>query len=363
MFTVARKIRSKYYTRFMRESSVKSQLIQMMLVLCVILCLHIYAMIYFEGLTLGDSIWLTFTSATTVGYGDLSAKTFEGRIATIILLYIGGIAIFAQVFTKYFDHYQDVKKRMLKGDWSWQMENHIVFLNSSKDINEEYFYRSILGLRQSHTEVSQAPIIIVCEYFTKALPERLRELNVVHVSKPLANKETLESASIHKAHTVVIFSCDGLDSVSDSLNFELIHRLRDSGVKARIIVEVVNDEKRPIFKKIGANNVLRPIRCYPEHIMRAIIAPGTEQIIESLFDSGGEECIRYPLEIEAKWLDIVQRFIQSDFGVPVGYEEVTGKIVNCPSSREFIKARAIFTIVHQENIKTPMQIKNLMRGI
>ncbi len=47
---------------------------------------HTLAMMAFEELALGDAVWLTATTMTTVGYGDLSASTAAGRWSTVILV-------------------------------------------------------------------------------------------------------------------------------------------------------------------------------------------------------------------------------------------------------------------------------------
>ena len=54
--------------------------------------------------TYTDSLWFCFASATSIGYGDISAVTHVGRIITVILsIYsIGVIAIFTAVVTSFF---------------------------------------------------------------------------------------------------------------------------------------------------------------------------------------------------------------------------------------------------------------------
>ena len=52
--------------------------------------------------------------------------------------------------------------------------------------------------------------------------------------------------------------------------------------------------------------MLRPVRTYPEILIRTILAPGSEAIIETLFNSVGEECIRFDLAIEMSWLDVIE---------------------------------------------------------
>ena len=54
-----------------------------------------------EQLSLIDSLYLTVTTVSTVGYGDVVAKTMAGRIFTIILILFGvGSAFY--VFTTIF---------------------------------------------------------------------------------------------------------------------------------------------------------------------------------------------------------------------------------------------------------------------
>lgn len=348
-----------------RKSMIKGhstgkQLVKMLILLGLVLLIHVIAMMYFENMSLGNAIWLTMTSATTVGYGDLSAKTLEGRTATILLLYVGGIAVLAQVAAMYFEYHSEVRDNMLKGNWSWIMKNHIAFLNCPAEIGEEYFYNAISSMRKSKSELADLPIIIVSEKFSDGISERLRKLGVVHVSKPMSHDETLESASVVNANTIIILSKDRKNPVSDSVNFELVDRLREIGVKGRIIVEVVRDENRERMQRIGANSVLRPIRAYPELLARTIIAPGYEQVIETLFNSTGEECIRYEVNVELDWLTIIQRLASNDYGIPIAYEDDNGVIRNNPSSKKIVKTNAIFTIVHEGGVKNVSEVQKIL---
>lgn len=46
-------------------------------------------MMYFEKMSFSDSLWWSFVTATTVGYGDLSPSTGMGRIIASILMIVG----------------------------------------------------------------------------------------------------------------------------------------------------------------------------------------------------------------------------------------------------------------------------------
>ena len=95
------------------------QIIRLFLVLLGLVVANVSAMMFFEKLSLEDSIWLTMTTITTVGYGDMSATTASGRLATILLMYLVGIFLLAQIVGEWLDYRLDRKERMRKGPVSY----------------------------------------------------------------------------------------------------------------------------------------------------------------------------------------------------------------------------------------------------
>ena len=51
----------------------KLRLLRISLTLVFLICCHIVAMLVLESMTLWEAIWLTLTTITTVGYGDIAA--------------------------------------------------------------------------------------------------------------------------------------------------------------------------------------------------------------------------------------------------------------------------------------------------
>ena len=343
-----------------RAESTREGLVKLFLILVVILIIHTIAMVYLEGMAISDAIWLTMTSATTVGYGDLSAQTTGGRIATVILLYLGGIAILAQVAAMYFGYRHEVRRRMLRGDWSWNMENHIVILNCTERFEEEFFHVVMKQLRKSSLELSSAPIIIAGDAFKDGISSSLRKLNVATVQKSVHSDKTFEDASVCEASTVVILATDPNDPASDSVTFDTIHRLRDTGVQANIICEVVKLDNKERLLNAGANNVVRPVCTYPEMLVRTILSPGSEQLIDDLYDSFGEECIRYNLNVKDKWANIVIKLVQNDIGTPIAYLDDDNRVIINAKPDDEINATALFTIVREGNLKSLDNLSDIL---
>ncbi len=105
-------------------------MVLLVLYLAAIGVLHIAAMIIFEGLPLGDAAWLTMTTVTTVGYGDVSAASAAGRVSTVVLLYIGGIFALAKGAGDYFDYRASKRLDKIQGRWRWNLQDHVLLINA-----------------------------------------------------------------------------------------------------------------------------------------------------------------------------------------------------------------------------------------
>ncbi|MFT6072588.1 MAG: voltage-gated potassium channel [Alphaproteobacteria bacterium] len=343
--------------RSLYDNTVKHQLIRLGILLAILILSHIAAMVYFEGLPIDDAVWLTLTTVTTVGYGDISATTVIGRIFSVILMYVAGIAVLAQVAALYFEFRQNRKHKILTGNWSWQMEDHIVFLNCPKENPEQYFYQSISQLRQSGHAIGQKPVLIVGSNFTHGISDNLRALDVAHVNNVVTHKTTFKDCSLAQAAVIVVLCTDSNDILSDSLNFDIVSRAREHNPNALIIAEVVLDDNRKRLQKAGANHVVRPIRTYPELLVRTIIAPGSEQIIENLFNSTNEQCVKYTVSIKGKWRDIAHAFIANDIGTPLAYANHHEKVIANTHPLHEVDCCAIYVVVREGNIKSEQEIQ------
>jgi len=349
--------------RSLSDTTVKQQLLRLGLILFLLLLAHTVAMRLVEGFSWGDSLWLTLTTVTTVGYGDFSANTFWGRAATVILLYAAGIAVLAQVAAMYFEFRQDRRNRILKGEWSWDMEDHIVLINSPKDGATRYFEQLITQLRRSTLPTGQKPVLIVTSHLTQGIPDSLRAMDVAHVNAPNADAQAIEHSNLRYASIIVLLCHDPLNPIWDSVNFDLASRCREVNPNAMIVSEIVSDDNRDRLIRAGANHVVRPIRSYPELLVRTLLAPGTEQVIEDLFDSEGEECVRYSVHFHGKWADLATMLIRHDIGLALAYATTQGKVISNPPPTETVDASVLFVIVREGNTRPTHEIQQLVDGL
>lgn len=328
--------------------------------LALILAAHTAAMMWVEGLGLPDALWLTATTITTVGYGDLSASTGIGRTLTTVLIYLIGITLLATVASDYIDLRITRRDRMRLGQWSWNMQDHIVFINSPRNNGNQYFSRVVTQLRE-HPDYADTNVVILTPDFPQGLPHNLADLGIVHYSGTPDTDHDLDQVSVCAARHVVVLAENEYDHRSDSHTFTVVHRLMERGLAARTLAECVLDENRDRIVRQGVRNVLRPIRSYPEILVRAMTAPGTEVVLEDLFTYGGDHPRRFDIELtDVRWADIVARLSAEDIGTPMAYVDRGNQVICHPHGREHIKSKALIVIVREESIPSTHDVKRAL---
>lgn len=83
-----------------------------------------------EGKALWDSIWWTFVTSMTVGYGDIYPVTIIGRIDAIILMHVVPLFIAPLVVTR-------LVERMLDDRDKFTHEEQLELLNNVRDIKKK----------------------------------------------------------------------------------------------------------------------------------------------------------------------------------------------------------------------------------
>ncbi|MBT6276013.1 MAG: hypothetical protein HOI95_18000 [Chromatiales bacterium] len=329
-----------------------------------IFALHTGAMVAFEQLHWGDALWLTLTTATTVGYGDISAATLPGRVATAALLYAGGIFVLAKMAGDYFDYRTERRERMARGEWEWNMHNHIVVVNTP-DEEPVLYLRTLIRQFRAAKEFADSPVQILTPDFDGGMPAGLAEFpQVVHFNAHGTDDDALRAVNVEQACAVVVLSRSDHDYSCDSVTFDILHRLKGLGVAAPVLAECVRDANRARMLEAGASIVIRPNRAYPGMVVRGFVAPGSEQLMEELFTSQGGEYRRVDVRLDGvRWEDVVTTFIKHDLGVAVAYEDTQGAIHASPPAACSVQMQALFVMVHTDVVFAPQAIRTAVQGL
>jgi voltage-gated potassium channel len=359
MNKLTRFVRHQKRTRhavYMTDRNILRSVQKSMILLAVFAILHVLAMVRFEGMSLWDAFWLTMTTLTTVGYGDLTAETVPGRIATMLLIFLIGITLMTLLISDYVDFRIARRERIRSGHWDWNMDNHILIINTPKYNRENYFTRMVSQLRESD-EFKETPIMLLNEDFQDGLPDSLKSLGVVHVTGLASRPEDLVRANAERVQHIVVLARNEYSSDSDSYTFDVCHRLWELSLGHKTIVECVDDTNRQRLKELDVRAVIRPIRSYPELVVRSMVAPGSEVVIEDMFTHANDHTVRYPVWLEGeRWADVVNAIIQSNIGTPLAYVTRDGEVIMHPDGDDHVHAQSLLILVHTERASSAKDV-------
>jgi len=348
------------FTRFIRhqqrvrhavyqtDKTIKRAVWRTAFIMLGLIALHSSLMVYLEGMTPWQGVWLTLTTLTTVGFGDLSPVTPIGQAATIGLMYLCGITLMTFLISDYVDFRIARREKIRTGHWNWNMEEHILIINSPKYNRENYFIRLITQIREN-ADYAEIPVQLLNIDFPDGLPDCIRELGAVHVHGTPSNPADLKRAGVERAKHIVVLARNEYASDSDSFTFDIAYRLNELHVCHNAMIECVVDENRQRMKDLGVKSVLRPIRSYPEIVVRSMDAPGSEVIIEDMFTRANDHPHRYPVWLEGEpWADVVNALIQANLGTALGYVTKEGEVVAHPNGDEHVHAQSLIVLVKTE---------------
>ncbi|KAF3982341.1 MAG: hypothetical protein HFP78_02265 [Methylococcales symbiont of Hymedesmia sp. n. MRB-2018] len=349
-----------------RENGLQITFVRSVVLLLIIIALHVYFMTLFEGFSWQDALWLTLTTLSTTGYGDISASTVSGKTATVVLLYLCGIFILAKAAGDYFEYRANIRVKKMQGFWEWNMSNHILVINTPSQQGEQFFLRFVKHLQQS--KMQSNTVQILTQQFPQGLPSQLATLpGLAHYTGSGTVTEDLLAVNVRQAKYIVILAKQEDNRESDSRTFDILHRLQTLNLADDVLIlaECVDDDNRQRFKQAGAQVLIRPMRAYPEMLIRSLVAPGAEQIIENLLSSLGDLYVRYEVNIKGLfWKDIVCQLMQRDYGTAVAYmNSETGLCDTNPHANERITTDSLFIMANEDKEMTVQQVQHLLDEI
>ena len=298
-----------------------------------------------EDLTLFESAWMTMTTLVTVGYGDFAPQTIIGRLSTVFLMFIAAITLLTLIVSDYIEYRFYRRERILSGRWIYKMNNHIIIINTPQHGGDQYFMRFASQIREI-PGYETIPIMILTRKFPMGLPTELSDIGVVHHHGAGFDPEALKAVHAGSARHIIVLAADEADPFSDSLTFDIAHRLTEINLGHRTIVECVNDQNRGRFKSLGVRIVLRPVRTYPEIMVRSVVAPGSEKVLEDMFNYEHDHPHRYDLQLDVlNWADIVSALVRHGIGTALAYIDEDDEVICHPPTNEEIEGKGLIVLV------------------
>lgn len=324
---------------------IRHRMKRLLLILSGMISLQILIIWAAEDLSFFESVWLTMTTATTVGYGDFAPKTAIGRTSTMMIMFVGVITMLTIIISDVIEYRFYRRERILTGRWVYKMKDHIVIINTPKSGGEQYFMRFASQIR-SVPDYHSTPIMLLTLQYPTGLPPELKDCGMVHYHGAGSDPDSLKAVHAGSARHIIVLAADESDPMSDSLTFDIAHRLTESNLGGRTTVECVGDHNRSRFKVLGVRTVIRPVRTYPEIMVRSVLAPGSEKVLEDMFNYEQDHPHRYDLELDdLTWADIVSALVRHGIGTALAYIDHDDEVICHPETNAEVEGKGLIVLV------------------
>lgn len=337
-----------------------------------VVALHTFAMQKFEGMSLIDALWLTFTTMTTVGYGDMSAASDFGRVATVVLAYFIGIGLMAKLLGDFVSLRVEVRSAFIRGVRHRKWEDHLVILGTVKTDDVAYL-KKLIDEICNDPSFADKPRVLVSHAYPDGLDEGLRARGLELVSKDPTTLEALRIARVDEAHAVLVLAPDAFEPASDGQVDLILKKLQEINLKDHVIAEAVAEDNRSVLRKQGERinqpvSIVRPLRVIPEVTAAAIITPGIEVLIDEMADQKGAHVIRANVNCTMVWEDIRSRLRAAGIGNPIAYVDATKThmgaewIERAVLEAATVSAKAIFILAGEGVNVTDAEVAQVLGG-
>lgn len=170
--------------------------------------------VFEEGASFEDGLWTAYITLTTIGYGDFSAHTPQGRLVTVLasMFGIGCFAVFTGIIV---EKALQRRIRKLKGEGKFKGEGHLVIFNvpAYEEIKE---LLKELDLSPDYREVPRVIVTPSLPNLDKEVPDFISSKIDGFIMGVLSDIETLERARVSKSRACLFLSSPSDPGMDDT---------------------------------------------------------------------------------------------------------------------------------------------------
>jgi voltage-gated potassium channel len=358
----------------------------------IVLTIGVIGFMTIEHMSLLDAIWVTITTLTTIGYGDVIAKTVPGRIFTLILI-LSGLSVFAyglQAGATFIvsPAIRDLRQRRRTQAAIENLRNHYIICGAGEMVDKtikyliegaklrqavqleniyrpvDHFLDRIFGddahghyprmravLRriflffvwEAHRTETLLDVVVVVTP-SAAFAAHLRNNGLLVLEGDPSNDDLLRRAGVEHAQAMMMM----LDSDTETLLSVLTARSLNPQVD--ITATALEEEIAPKMIRVGANGVIAPYEVAGQFLNNATLRPAVNDFFGRILFSEKTDMRTSQIYLwdDSPWIG--QRLghlkLREAFQAGViGLRQDSGEFIYAPSNTYILKENEILIAV------------------
>ena len=302
-----------------------------------------------EGWSLRDSLYVAAQTVTTVGYGDLTPATQNGRIfSTVFMLVAVGVVLFSLTTTVAIVQSELVEQfgRRRQSRRMSKLRNHYIICGAGRVGSQ--LVRGLLGGQETFIVIEIDPARVA----------ELTDLGVTVLVRDATLEESLREAGVRQARGLAACLPDDADNVYVVLS------ARDLNPGLHIVARAAEEEAESKLIRAGANRVVAPTIIGGRRMAMALTKPAVDDFIGSITANKLELAFEQ-LEIGPSSPLVGQKLSQTSFRseldiVVVSIRRSDGRILFNPSGDAVIESGDILIAIgHAESL---MKLTAMAKG-
>ncbi len=291
-------------------------------------------MISYEKYSIIDTYYYIVTTATTVGYGDLSPQTVLGKVVVTFYM-VFSIAMLGIFLGKVADFFIEVNTKKLKGFITMEKDVDLLIVGYA---GAEKMSELVDELRDD-ARFNDA-IIVNINNIIEQKEEWMDEYNITFIKGLASDKHTLTKANINTVKKVLILANNPNKIESDDFSTSACAVIKQINPDTEVIIEKVRRDKT-LFDTVKADIVVDVTT--PNILAQEILDSGAIELNNAIFsnDTVGTQYNHHYKGDTLTWKDVVLRALENG-AIAEGFKNPNEKSFNLmPTKDEDIKDGAL----------------------